>query len=583
MNRITRNIITLICRTTISLQATAKEAYDSLDIKKKAQYIFLEAVSKNAEDNTDASFDLMEYAHRLDPDNPAIAFYLGFMQVSVESPSENEVKKGLGLMRKITVERPDDYFENYVYAVICSSISQNAEAIRVLERLLKGNPEKISLYPILAKSYAMESQFDKAVAVIDSLEKSEGRSMNTTITKIQFLIADSDTADAIETGRRFLADAPNSAEPNTLMGELFSLVNRPDSALSYYDRALEIDPDYGFASLQKANLYYKLGDSLRYEREISSVLVNKNTDVNSKVEILRDYIRNSIQRNDTTQRVEKMFQTILEQHPHEAQLHGLFCDYLTFRQKYKAAAEQLTYTVDIDPSDPKNWEKLMWLHIYNHQPDKTISTGEKAQHFHPDHIAFLQILGIAHYQMKEYKKSIECYQTLLERNKEYQEVDEADIYTSLAESYHQVGDTAKVFECYDKALEINPESALSLNNYAYFLILSKPDDRQTLQWAEEMSALSIELEPDNTSCLDTYAWIMFIKRDYKTALEYIEKAVELRDTTGNNGELYEHYGDILFMLGRPEEALEQWEKALKDKPDSDLLKKKVENKTYFYE
>ncbi len=146
-----------------------------------------------------------------------------------------------------------------------------------------------------------------------------------------------------------------------------------------------------------------------------------------------------------------------------------------------------------------------------------------------------------------------------------------------------MGDTAKVFECYDKALEINPESALSLNNYAYFLILSKPDDRQTLQWAEEMSALSIELEPDNTSCLDTYAWIMFIKRDYKTALEYIEKAVELRDTTGNNGELYEHYGDILFMLGRPEEALEQWEKALKDKPDSDLLKKKVENKTYFYE
>ena len=44
-----------------------------------------------------------------------------------------------------------------------------------------------------------------------------------------------------------------------------------------------------------------------------------------------------------------------------------------------------------------------------------------------------------------------------------------------------------------------------------------------------------------------------------------------------------HYGDILFMNQQPEKALEQWQKALELNPDSDLLKRKVENKTYFYE
>ncbi len=99
-----------------------------------------------------------------------------------------------------------------------------------------------------------------------------------------------------------------------------------------------------------------------------------------------------------------------------------------------------------------------------------------------------------------------------------------------------------------------------------------------LQKAEKMSKRSIDIEPENSSSLDTYAWIMFLKRDYKTALEYIEKAMENADSERNNAELLEHYGDILFMLGRPDEALEQWKKALEENPDSELLKKKSTTK-----
>ena len=87
---------------------------------------------------------------------------------------------------------------------------------------------------------------------------------------------------------------------------------------------------------------------------------------------------------------------------------------------------------------------------------------------------------------------------------------------------------------------------------------------------------------ENDSYLDTYAWICFKKADYKTALEYILKAIEF--TEGDlSAELYEHYGDILFMNGDPKKALEQWKKAYEQNPDSELLKRKVMNKTYFYE
>lgn len=37
------------------------------------------------------------------------------------------------------------------------------------------------------------------------------------------------------------------------------------------------------------------------------------------------------------------------------------------------------------------------------------------------------------------------------------------------------------------------------------------------------------------------------------------------------------------MNGDPKKALEQWKKAYEQNPDSELLKRKVMNKTYFYE
>ena len=98
-----------------------------------------------------------------------------------------------------------------------------------------------------------------------------------------------------------------------------------------------------------------------------------------------------------------------------------------------------------------------------------------------------------------------------------------------------------------------------------------------------MSKIAVDADPENVSFLDTYAWICFMKRDYKQALEYIERAMSENGDDDPSAEMYEHYGDILFMNGDPEGALREWKKALDLNPESELLKRKVENKTYFYE
>ncbi len=96
--------------------------------------------------------------------------------------------------------------------------------------------------------------------------------------------------------------------------------------------------------------------------------------------------------------------------------------------------------------------------------------------------------------------------------------------------------------------------------------------------------MAVEQTPDNVTYLDTYAWVLFKMGEYKEALDYMRAAIEKCDKNGkdDSDELFEHYGDILFVNGEPEKAVEYWEKALKLNPEKELLKRKVTHKTYFF-
>ena len=130
------------------------------------------------------------------------------------------------------------------------------------------------------------------------------------------------------------------------------------------------------------------------------------------------------------------------------------------------------------------------------------------------------------------------------------------------------------YAAYDEALKYNDKNVMVLNNYSYFLSLEKKD----LKRAERMSAQCIKLEPDNATYLDTYAWIFFMQGNYSLAKIYIESALG-KDRT-NSSELVDHYGDILFMSGEKDNAVEQWKKAKELGKESPVLDRKISEGIY---
>ena len=150
----------------------------------------------------------------------------------------------------------------------------------------------------------------------------------------------------------------------------------------------------------------------------------------------------------------------------------------------------------------------------------------------------------------------------------------SNFYGQIGDLYYQMGNMEETYKAYDQALKYNENNAFVLNNYSYFLTLDKKD----LKKAERMAALCIKLEPNNATYLDTYAWVFFMQGNYTLAKIYIENA--LSKDTENSAELVDHYGDILFMTGDKEKAVEQWKKAKEMGKESKILDEKIEKGIY---
>lgn len=66
-------------------------------------------------------------------------------------------------------------------------------------------------------------------------------------------------------------------------------------------------------------------------------------------------------------------------------------------------------------------------------------------------------------------------------------------------------DMKQCYKAYDHSLRYDPDNAMVLNNYAYFLSL----EGRELEKALTMSSRAIALTDNNPTYLDTHAWVLF--------------------------------------------------------------------------
>jgi len=198
------------------------------------------------------------------------------------------------------------------------------------------------------------------------------------------------------------------------------------------------------------------------------------------------------------------------------------------------------------------------------------SIGKESVANFPNIPLLLLFKGMGASQTDHLEEAIETLKSGLRININNTELTK-QFYTSLGDAYYQNKNYDEAFGYFDDLLALDPNNVIVLNNYSYYLSVLDRDLDKALGMIEKC----LKAEKDNSTYLDTYAWVLFKNKNYEKALEMIEKALALDKKP--SGEVLEHHGDILFRNNKLEEAKLAWKKAEKAGEASSDIGEKIKS------
>lgn len=572
------------------------------DVKKsnlhdKAQYYTRQAYKYT--DSIDEAYELYHRALQNDPAQAEAGFNFALYSLMRANADTSMSEQWGAMMKRYVDANPGDIDEASLYAYAVSEYLGNpAEAVRVQERLLTLYPKRTDIYMTLAEHYNDMGDLPGALGAIRRYEHIEGMDTRTSSTKAGVLMMQGDTAAALWAVDSLIMLHPDEPDSWGLKGELYSMLQKNDSAQMCLQKAIELAP-YKFApKMMLADFYREQGDSLRADDMMTQALATNDLDVDEKAEGLMEFIRGLVNNNNDVTRAFPMIDALLQQEPESRAVLSIKAAVEFQLNDYRALEGTLRDILAIDGNQPNIWQQLMIAHINDSDFKALPGIYEEAKKAVSDYDPALDIylasgfamdnnpneasaviLRAIHHFLPSYTDMMPPNELLDSiKSKNYNPKAVANMLQLYGDQFVTLTDTVKGMRIYDQALTLDPDNYMTLNNYAYFLALRDTD----LDKASVMSQKTVNAHPDNGTFLDTYAYILFKKHDYERARMYQEMAMENTPEADVTAELLEHYGDILFMLGDNEKALSYWKKALVKSPDRDILKRKVQYETYFY-
>lgn len=114
----------------------------------------------------------------------------------------------------------------------------------------------------------------------------------------------------------------------------------------------------------------------------------------------------------------------------------------------------------------------------------------------------------------------------------------------------------------------SPQNAQALNALGYTLV------NRTDRYQEGLALLqkALALDADNPAILDSLGWAYYRMKDYHQAEIHIRRSYEAM----SDPEVALHYGEVLWALGKKEQAMAIWRDAMEKFPDDEALRAAVE-------
>lgn len=473
-------------------------------------------------------------------------------------------------------------------AMIAMYLKDDKKIKRALAIWLKNDPENLTARK-LAVLTALRAQDKKAsIEHLDAMIKGDPAGFETAALELAEALQEEDkTAFFYDALEAISQKNPNQSAVFYVQSLLAMQMKKTDVAEQKIQRALKIQPDWDKALIFQAQIEIFSGDmpkavaslrsaSLKYpDNEKINKIFAQMLIKTAEYEEAGDVYQRMIEQNpddiegrfalglvhlqlDRDDKAEDIFMQLLEQ-PKWRNQAGFYLGKI--EEKHENVQKALDW-FDKVTEGPFEFEaplSAVTLLAKNKQYEEAASRLKLMEdRFPKQRIRIRLVQAELLSQQKQYENAFKLLTDTL-----IQHPDEKDLLYTRALMAERIGKLDILEADLKKILDNDPDNAQALNALGYTLL----DYPARYAEAEKYLVRALSLQPDEPVILDSYGWLQFKLGNAAKALVYLEQAYAKQQ----ENEIAAHLAEVLWALGRKNEARTLFDKVFKEAPEDEYL------------
>jgi tetratricopeptide (TPR) repeat protein len=440
-----------------------------------------------------------------------------------------------------------------------SGAGQSRDAIAWLEERTAGDPR---LLPALADFYERERRWsDAAGAYARALQRTPRD--NNLRTRYASALMNAGGRDNLEKARATLTDAVAGGRTQADVRGLY-LLSQANRRLGDYPEAEAAARRVIAQNNASPWGYYALAEALEGRRQYQSVVdelapvvaQNRGKGDDFDITILLPHLGFAYQEVGQPDKAIATFEEARKLTPGDPAIAGYLVEANIAAKKYSAAADAAKAALAQHPDDLRLTRLQAQALRHSGKTDAGIALLEESVKHHADDPTAYVALAQAY---SDAERAPQAVKVLQDAHGKFPQDD--GIAFELGTVFDKQKKFAEAESAYREVLSRDPENAIALNYLGYMLA----ERGERLDESVTYLKKALQVEPENPSYLDSLGWAYFKADKLDLAETNLKRAADALKT---NSVIQEHYGQVLFKLGRYDEAIAAWTRALAGDGDS---------------
>lgn len=465
------------------------------------------------------------------------------------------------------------------------------KAIELSRLLLTQDPDNFRIHLALASAQIQSDKLDAAADTLKQLANAQEQGDEPVLQEIATMVARQEKNQSLSLTRLISAEAEQTPQLIFIRAIIASRLSRKQDFRRLINQSLEMQPRWETAAI------LKLTDLAETDKPEMRQWAEQYLNTNPGLEHFRTQFARLLIKEKEYQRALKELDTVLAKNP-TAQDALFAAAVISLDLEDDAAAEQ-HFANYIEVSEYPDQARLYLAQLYVEQErfaeaSTLLRAVQSNQYYLDAQITLSGVIakqsnvdaGLSYLRNIDVRGEEDTVRLILEQDSLLQDFEllerslellstalkerpeQPDLLYSRGLLAAQMNRLELIEKDMRKLIELQPENAHAYNALGYTLA----DQTDRYDEAEALLGKALEYLPDDAFILDSMGWLQFRIGNLDKALEYLERAMSIRQ----DAEIAAHLGEVLWANGNRKRAEQIWKQGLELGPDNPILIKTID-------